>query len=128
MNVYIDRDKLYNKLSSLFNGWLEWFKDENMSVRYARDKILPMIMEEIPIDLYTKVLDSQYEIVDKIQACIPAPLWDNKREWLLDETNYTKLNCCLECVREMKDSWEAENGSNLVWVPGHYEEVKDENH
>lgn len=132
MSEYINRDSIYNKLESLFNYWLDNTVSSNISVNVVKQKVLPMIMEEIPTDFDQELncaqRDIQNYLIKDLREIIPEALWDKTAEKLSADQCYSCWQYCLECLREMKDAWEAENGENLVWVPGHYEEVKDENH
>lgn len=129
MSEYINRNSIYNKLEALFNYWLDNTVSANISVNMAKQKILPMVMEEIPVNLDKELNDAQRDatnyLIKELRTIIPVALWDKTAEELSADQCYSLWQYCLECIREMKDAWEAENGENLVWVPGHYEEVKD---
>lgn len=125
MNEYINRNSIYNKLEALFNYWLDNTVSSNISVNMAKQKILPMLMEEIPIDLSKELNDAQRDItnylIQELRTIIPKALWDKIAEELSADQCYSFWQYCLECIREMKDAWEEVNGENLVWVPGHFE-------
>lgn len=86
-------------------------------------------MDEEIIDLGKEIRDAQRDttnyLIQELRTIIPKALWDKTAEELSADQCYSLWQYCFECVREMKDSWETENGSNLVWVPGHYEEIKN---
>lgn len=48
MNECINRNSIYNKLQALFNYWLNSIESQTISISYAKQRILPMIMEELP--------------------------------------------------------------------------------
>lgn len=59
--------------------------------------------------------------VKEIRPRIPKALWDKISEDLVRDQCLSLWTCCIECIEEMADAWEEQNGKNLVWVPGHYE-------
>lgn len=86
-------------------------------------------MKEIPIDLDKELNNAQRDatnyLIKDLREIIPKALWDKTAEKLSADQCYSFWQYCLEGIRKMKDAWEEANGENLVWVPGHYEEVKD---
>lgn len=61
------------------------------------------------------------EYIEELKKKIPEALYGKVSEKLAADQCYSTWQYCLECVQEMADLWEEENGENLIWVPGHYE-------
>lgn len=61
MNECINRNSIYNKLQALFNYWLNSIESQTISISYAKQRILPMIMEELPAADVAPVVHSKWE-------------------------------------------------------------------
>lgn len=61
MNECINRNSIYNKLQALFNYWLNSIESQTISISYAKQKILPMIMEELPASDVAPVVHGRWE-------------------------------------------------------------------
>ena len=69
----------------------------------------------------TNLFYYKLNVNNEIRSHMPEALWDKISEDLVREQCLSLWTCCIECIKEMADAWEEQNGENLVWVPGHYE-------
>lgn len=61
MNECINRNSIYNKLQALFNYWLNSIESQTISISYAKQRILSMIMEELPAADVAPVVHGRWE-------------------------------------------------------------------
>lgn len=78
MNECINRNSIYNKLQALFNYWLNSIESQTISISYAKQKILPMIMEELPASDVAPVVHGRWEWFDEDTG---TPFTGYEREW-----------------------------------------------
>lgn len=64
MAEYINRNSIYNKLQALFNYWLNSIESQTISISYAKQRILPMIMEELPASDVAPVVHGRWIMHD----------------------------------------------------------------
>lgn len=64
------------------------------------------------------------ENVKEVTKKIPVALYDSVADRLRRDNCYSIWQICLECIEEMADAWEEVNGSDLVYVPAHFEKRK----
>lgn len=76
---------------------------------------------KVPLDSVGVERNTRNECINEIHSHIPEALWDKISEDLVRDQCLSLWTCCIECIKEMADAWEEQNGENLVWVPGHYE-------
>lgn len=80
---------------------------------------------KVPLDSAMVERNTRNECINEIRPRIPEALWDKISEDLIRDQCLSLWACCIECIKEMADAWEEQNGENLVWVPGHYEVQKE---
>ena len=80
---------------------------------------------KVPLDSVGVERNTRNECINEIRSRIPEALWDKTSEDLVRDQCLSLWTCCIECIKEMADAWEEQNGENLVWVPGHYEVQKE---
>lgn len=86
MNECINRNSIYNKLQALFNYWLNSIESQTISISYAKQRILPMIMEELPAADVAPVVHGRWEYTPQTfntlgQIRCPFCAW-----WSLDQS------------------------------------------
>lgn len=80
---------------------------------------------QVPLDSEMVERTTRNDCITEIRSYIPEALWDRVSEELVRDQCLSLWICCMQCLQEMKESWEEQNGENLVWVPGHYEVRKE---
>lgn len=64
--------------------------------------------------------------VDDVYKYIPCALWDSVSEQMRQKRGIGYWLYCLECIKQMADAWKTLHGDNIIWVPGHYETLDDQ--